>query len=113
MTLFIPLQSPFVTSKIGRFKVSPTYRSRSTGNRNPGTTHNRGVDHGKFWITVLAPGQVMSASWSAKKRARMDNQAHQSKPDISNLLKALDDAACPDSDEHIWRYSEMEKVWGV
>ena len=55
----------------------------------------------------------MPATWSAKKKTRMENQPHESKPDISNLLKALEDAVYPDSDEQIWRYGELEKVWGV
>ena len=43
----------------------------------------------------------------------MENQPHESKSDISNLLKALEDAVYPGSDEQIWRYGEMEKVWGI
>ena len=53
------------------------------------------------------------ASWSARKKAWMENQPHESKPDISNVLKALEDTIYPDKDEHIWRYGELEKVWGV
>jgi hypothetical protein len=34
----------------------------------------------------------MPASWSAKRKARMENQPHESKPDIIDLLKALEDA---------------------
>jgi Holliday junction resolvase RusA-like endonuclease len=55
----------------------------------------------------------MPASWPAKMKAKMENLPHESKPDISNLLKALEDAVYHDKDEHIWRYGEMEKVWGL
>jgi Holliday junction resolvase RusA-like endonuclease len=54
----------------------------------------------------------MSAAWPAKKKTKMENQPHESKPDISNLLKALEDAVYPDKDTQIWRYGELKKVWG-
>jgi len=34
----------------------------------------------------------MPRSWTEDKKARMCGQPHQSKPDLSNLLKALEDA---------------------
>ena len=38
----------------------------------------------------------MPATWSQKKRAAMNGQPHQQKPDLDNLIKALQDAALSD-----------------
>ena len=54
----------------------------------------------------------MPRSWSKKKRADMAGKPHTHKPDLSNLLKALEDAVYTD-DARIWHYSTISKVWGV
>lgn len=54
---------------------------------------------------------AMPASWSGRKRVVMNGQPHQSRPDLDNLVKAFKDALCAD-DAFVWRYGEMEKVWG-
>ena len=51
----------------------------------------------------------MPASWSKKKRAKMDGCAHQQKPDRDNLLKAFQDALCSD-DAHIYD-GRVAKYW--
>ena len=53
----------------------------------------------------------MPESWSTKKKGQMDGTPHQAKPDLSNLLKALEDAVHP-HDERIWRYGSIRKIWG-
>ena len=53
----------------------------------------------------------MPKSWSKKKRAEMNGQPHQQKPDVSNLLKALEDAVLVD-DSVVWHYAGMTKTWG-
>ncbi|XMB29678.1 RusA family crossover junction endodeoxyribonuclease [Pantoea allii] len=53
---------------------------------------------------------LMTPSWSAKKRALMNGQPHQQKPDIDNLTKSLLDALFED-DAHIWDVW-ASKVWG-
>ncbi|WP_288365609.1 RusA family crossover junction endodeoxyribonuclease [uncultured Marinobacter sp.] len=58
-------------------------------------------------ITFILP---MPKSWSAKKRAEMDGQPHQQKPDKDNLEKALLDAVY-DEDCKVWD-SRVTKVWG-
>lgn len=58
-------------------------------------------------ITFVLP---MPKSWSKKKRAEMDGQPHQQKPDIDNLTKALLDALFED-DAHIWDV-RTSKRWG-
>jgi Holliday junction resolvase RusA-like endonuclease len=55
----------------------------------------------------------MPESWSQKIILAMLGQLHQSKPDLSNLLKALEDAVHPDDDSLLAWYSEIKKVWGV
>ena len=54
----------------------------------------------------------MPKSWSKKKRAAIVGQPHQQVPDVSNLLKALEDAVHSD-DSHIWHYSGLAKRWGL
>lgn len=53
----------------------------------------------------------MPASWSAKKKAAMDGQPHEQKPDLDNLIKAMKDALLED-DSVVSQYGAMEKVWG-
>lgn len=58
-------------------------------------------------ITFVLP---MPASWSKKKRAEMDGQPHQQKPDKDNLEKALLDAVHAE-DCAVWD-SRVTKRWG-
>jgi Holliday junction resolvase RusA-like endonuclease len=53
----------------------------------------------------------MSQSWSEKKKIKYDKTPHIQKPDLDNLLKALQDCLCKD-DSHIWSIGKMSKVWG-
>ena len=52
----------------------------------------------------------MPKSWSKKKKEATAFAPHQQKPDLSNLLKALEDAIFAD-DSAIWKYSGLEKLW--
>lgn len=63
-------------------------------------------DHGYHIIFILP----MPTSWSKKKRAAMDGNPHQQKPDKDNLEKAVMDAIFKD-DSHIWD-GRVTKVWG-
>ncbi|RKT90814.1 RusA family crossover junction endodeoxyribonuclease [Enterobacter sp. WPR_3_1] len=58
-------------------------------------------------VTFVLP---MPNSWSKKKRAEMNGQPHQGKPDLDNLMKSLMDALFED-DTHIWD-SRKTKLWG-
>lgn len=58
-------------------------------------------------ITFLIP---MPASWSQKKRERMNLTPHTQKKDLDNLLKALLDAIYED-DAHIWYLGRLQKRW--
>lgn len=58
-------------------------------------------------VTFYLP---MPKSWNDDKKHRHRFQPHQDKPDLSNLLKALEDAVCK-HDETIWRYGEIKKLW--
>jgi len=55
-------------------------------------------------------GIAMPRSWSKKKRALHLDAPHQTRPDISNLLKAVEDALL-EEDSKIWRYPLLEKRW--
>lgn len=59
-------------------------------------------------VTFILP---MPRSWSQRKRARHRGQAHTQRPDVSNLLKALEDAVYGE-DSAIWHYAGVRKVWG-
>lgn len=51
----------------------------------------------------------MPASWSQKKRQRMNCEPHQQRPDVDNLLKAVFDAVLK---EDCWVYEvHARKVW--
>jgi Holliday junction resolvase RusA-like endonuclease len=52
----------------------------------------------------------MPAGWSKTKKARMNETAHQQRPDLSNILKALEDSVYGE-DSHIWHYSSICKLW--
>jgi Holliday junction resolvase RusA-like endonuclease len=54
---------------------------------------------------------AMPTSWSKKKRQRMANQPHESKPDLDNLIKGFKDALC-ENDSFVHTYDQIKKVWG-
>lgn len=60
-----------------------------------------------FSATFYIP---MPKSWSKKKREAMRGERHQQKPDLSNLVKAVEDALLVD-DCKIWKYKDIEKRW--
>jgi hypothetical protein len=53
----------------------------------------------------------MPPSWSARKRAAHKGQPHTDRPDLSNLLKAAEDAVLPE-DKGMWNYGSLTKLWG-
>lgn len=57
-------------------------------------------------VTFYLP---MPISWSKRKRKKMNGTAHQQKPDIDNLVKALLDAVLSD-DSHVYSV-KAEKYW--
>lgn len=65
------------------------------------------------------PGQIQSIifmvpmpmSWPVKKKNAMYGKPHQQTPDLDNLLKAFQDALCPE-DSHIYSIKgELGKYW--
>lgn len=58
-------------------------------------------------ITFIVP---MPQSWSERKKEEMDGQPHQQRPDLSNMIKALEDAVC-EEDSHLWDW-RCTKLWG-
>lgn len=69
--------------------------------------HEVEVPESGVHITFVLP---MPASWSRKKKAAMDGQPHQQKPDKDNLEKGLLDAVF-DEDCRVWD-SRVTKLWG-
>lgn len=57
-------------------------------------------------ITFFIP---MPKSWSQKKKDRMCGMPHRQVPDLSNLIKALEDSIFED-DSHIYDY-RITKIW--
>lgn len=53
----------------------------------------------------------MPKSWSKKKQNTMNMKPHRQRPDISNLIKSLEDAIYED-DSGVWQYRGLEKRWG-
>lgn len=62
----------------------------------------------EFGVKFVLP---MPHSWSKKKRDQMDGAPHKQKPDLDNLMKALQDCLCKE-DSFIHHY-ECRKVWGI
>lgn len=60
-----------------------------------------------FFVVFVLP---MPSSWSKKKKEKMNNSLHQSKPDASNLLKSIEDILLVD-DSKI-SFPVTLKVWG-
>ncbi len=58
----------------------------------------------RFWMP-------MPKSWSEAKKAKMLHKPHQQKPDLSNLLKAVEDALL-DEDERIYEV-HASKRWAA
>lgn len=61
---------------------------------------------GNAWIKFYMP---MPQSWSKKKKLRMNFMPKQSMPDLSNLIKAMEDALLK-QDNVIWDY-RVSKYW--
>lgn len=53
----------------------------------------------------------MPKSWTKKKKKLLLNQKHQQKPDLNNLVKALEDFLFED-DAKISSYNNVNKIWG-
>jgi hypothetical protein len=51
----------------------------------------------------------MPKSWSERKKARMDGQEHEQKPDLSNLIKSVEDALL--ADDSIIHTIAARKTW--
>jgi Holliday junction resolvase RusA-like endonuclease len=52
----------------------------------------------------------MPASWSNKKKNDMCDRDHTVKPDLDNLLKALQDCLCK-NDQYICKIQNLSKTW--
>ncbi len=67
-------------------------------------------------VTIPEDGSVvvftlpMPKSWSGRKRAEMNGQPHTQKPDLSNLVKAIEDAVM--KDDSAVHTMAARKVWG-
>ena len=87
------------TSKFWGFKDELILKCNITGLRTlPGRIES--ID---FFIE-------MPKSWSEKKRKEMDGKPHQVKPDIDNILKAVQDCLC-EKDQHIHHIGRLSKSW--
>lgn len=62
-----------------------------------------------YSVTFFIP---MPQGWSQKKKKEMIGSPHRQKPDLDNLVKAINDALCPDDDAGIWE-TYAKKVWDI
>lgn len=58
-------------------------------------------------MTFVLP---MPKSWSHKKRIQMDGKPHMQRPDLSNMLKALEDAIY--QEDSVIYTIHISKIWG-
>lgn len=100
-----PLGKPRMTRKDRWAKREPVIRYRAFCDE----CRLRGVQlpEAGAHVTFVLP---MPPSWSQKKRAAMNGQPHQQKPDSDNLAKSLLDALFGD-DAHVWDL-RVTKRWG-
>jgi len=54
----------------------------------------------------------MPKSWSKKKKHRMLHKPHQQRPDLDNLIKAIQDCLLQE-DSNVWYYRDVCKIWGT
>lgn len=107
--------------KVYKFKIVPVPKPRMTARSKWTKTARR---YFKFcndlrllangWQPPVAGAHIifhlpMPKSWSDSKRKRMAGKPHQQRPDLSNLLKAVEDALF-DEDSVIWDY-HLTKRW--
>jgi Holliday junction resolvase RusA-like endonuclease len=59
-------------------------------------------------VTFVLP---LPKSWSKKKKEEYHGKPHESKPDLDNLIKALQDCVLVE-DSHIHTYLNCRKIWG-
>lgn len=59
-------------------------------------------------VTFILP---MPASWSQKKKAQMNGKPHMQRPDLSNMLKAIEDAIY--QEDSVIYSIKIEKRWGM
>lgn len=62
-----------------------------------------------FTVTFYIP---MPQSWSKAKKQRYLHKPHQQKPDLDNLIKALNDSLASEDDTYIW-FVNACKVWAL
>ena len=69
----------------------------------------KNIDWEHLRIKFVMP---MPKSWSRKKCIEMAGKPHKVRPDLSNILKAVEDILLKE-DSHVWHYADAKKVWGV
>lgn len=106
----VPVGKPRQTQRDKWMKRPAVMRYRAYADEIRRQARRLGFEFPKRGIVVefVLP---MPASWSAKKKAAMDGQPHEQKPDLDNLIKAMKDALM-EEDSAVSSYGGMEKVWG-
>lgn len=61
----------------------------------------------KYRVEFLMP---MPESWSVKKKLEFVGGPHKCRPDLDNLLKAINDCLLPKEDSMVWCI-EASKIW--
>jgi len=62
-----------------------------------------------FAVTFYLP---MPQGWSHKHKIEMLGKPHQTKPDLDNLCKSLNDSLLPDDDSTVWAIN-ARKLWAL
>lgn len=105
------------------YNITPVTKPRMTRrdkwNPSPAARKYFNFREAVQWLKVQLPVQgasvtfvmPMPKSWNDKKWDKMLGKPHKQTPDISNLLKALEDAVYND-DSEIWHYKTLQKIWG-
>lgn len=89
---------------LARLCAPPELAERET--LNPEHESARGVALGAIFYIAIPKSRPKHA------KDRLRGQRHLGKPDIGNLMKALEDALFPEDDSAVWKYiNEPRKLW--
>jgi len=103
-----PIPKPRMTAKSFWSKPAKRYFNYSDELKILVGDRVNDIDWEDLEIDFILP---MAKSWSKKKKAAHNGQPHKNRPDLDNLIKAIQDSLF-EEDSHIWQYGRMRKIWG-
>tara|TARA_Y100000310_G_C20522036_1_gene734157 strand:+ start:694 stop:1056 length:363 start_codon:yes stop_codon:yes gene_type:complete len=104
----LPIAKPRMTQRDRWAKREPVLRYQAYAQELKLKTARINLDPHCLSLTFILP---MASSWSNGKKVLMEGLPHLQKPDLSNLVKAYEDALWQ-NDSGIYKYINVAKYWG-